>query len=89
MPYKDKSARNTYNKQRMRLAREKKYHEEVSGNTKHIWSVLPVPVHTNKATDEVHYYEYSKKPMTATLLDGTVIPLRRRISLEQQGIPYD
>ena len=85
MPYKDKTERNAYDKQRKRLAREKKYLEEVSGRTTHIWSVLPTPVHTNKATDEVHYYEYSKKPMTATLLDGTVIPLRRRVTQPING----
>jgi len=79
MPYKDKTERNAYDKQRKRLAREKKYSQEPTVGQSIVWSVLPAPVHTNKATDEVHYYEYTKKPMTATLLDGTVIPLRRRV----------
>lgn len=31
--------------------------------------------------DETHYFKNTGKPMTITLLDGRVLPLRRRISL--------
>ena len=80
MPYKDKNYKRQKDKERLRVKRE----DERA--TTHIWSVVPLPTSQNIPEDE---YIHSRKKMTATLLDGTVIPLRRRISLEQQGIPYD
>lgn len=80
MPYKDKNYKRQKDKERLRVKREDKR------ATQHISSVAPLPTSQNIPEDE---YIHSRKKMTVTLLDGTVIPLRRRISLELQGVPYD
>lgn len=92
MPFKNKETYNAYMKEKMRQIREKKYKFQDDNS-----SVIPIEapkkpvviVHRDRkimkkrglTDDECVVIPKSPPPMTITLLDGRVLPLRRRISL--------
>jgi hypothetical protein len=67
MPYKDLTTRREYDKKYKRKTRESK--NALSNQTKE----------TNKTNVDIHYYEHTGLPITATLKDGSIIYIKKRV----------
>jgi hypothetical protein len=65
MPYKDLTTRREYDKKYKRKTRESK--NALSNQTKE----------TNNV--DIHYYEHTGLPITATLKDGSIIYIKKRV----------